>query len=260
MDTPRTVLCPRRNPLARLRLFLFHHAGGSSASFYNWHALFPGDWEVNLVDHPGRGRTIRLPLLDDLESVLDCFAADLRPLFDRPFAFFGHSMGAMVCFELAKRLLKDGAPAPCWIGVSGKSPDYLHQPTASPRHLLDDDALIEEIRRLGGTPDSLLASRDYLELLLPIARADFRLVETWSPPQACEPLPVPLSAFGGLADESAPPDTLDAWRRCTVTSLGLHTFDGGHFYLFENRDAVAARIRSDVGRALHGREAAELML
>ncbi|NKY14741.1 thioesterase II family protein [Streptomyces somaliensis] len=232
--------CPRPVPGAALRLFLFHHAGGSHLLYRDWVAHFPADWEIHLPDAPGRGRLADLPACADAERLVDFFLDGIVPVTDRPFAFFGHSMGGLVAYELTNRLAAEGLPLPVWLGLSARGAPRQPGP-ADTRHRLPDADLRRHLVRMGGTPPEVLDDPDVWQLFEPMIRNDLRLVETWSPRPRTPPLTVPLSVFGGTDDVVVPPERLAAWERHAERFLGLHLLDGDHFYL-RGRSAEMARL------------------
>jgi medium-chain acyl-[acyl-carrier-protein] hydrolase len=156
-------------------------------------------------------------------------APALLPFMDRPFAFYGHSMGALIGYELARRLREEGRPGPSHLFVSGCRAPQLED-TRDPTYDLPDAEFIEELRRLGGTPAEVLDNAELLHLMLPLLRADFTLVQTYryaeGPPLVC-----PLTAVGGLEDEEVTPEHLAPWRELTSGASSLHMLPGDHFFL-----------------------------
>lgn len=250
--THGAVTCPRPVPGAALRLFLFHHAGGSHLLYRDWEHEFPADWEVCVLDAPGRGRLSDTPLIDNSDELVAFFARELQPWTDRPFAFFGHSMGSLVAYELTRRLAAEGRSLPVWLGVSacGTSPRPARGTTTpAARHLLTDGELREWLRSVGGTPDAVLNDDATWRHFGPMFRNDFALVDTWRPAADAPPLRTPVSAFGGDADPVVGRERLVAWAGRTERFLGLNMFDGGHFYLAHHRRPVARRITAAVAAA-----------
>ncbi|MGW7609142.1 thioesterase II family protein [Streptomyces sp. NPDC054766] len=231
-----------------LRLFVFHHSGGSHLVYRDWPACFPG-WDVQIPDAPGRGPRDRRPALTHAGALFDHFLHELDSLLTGPYAFFGHSMGGMVAYELTRRLLDMGRTPPVWLGVSARG--TLH-PDGDPvrRHLLSDTQLRRELAAMDGTPSSVLDHDELWDLFAPTIRADLRMSETWRTEPLTAPLPVPLSVFGGTRDHVAPPHRLDGWADASEHFLGRHLFDGGHFYFQDRLPEVAGRIQDDVRRAL----------
>lgn len=217
------------NPRARLRLFCFPYAGGGSHIFRQWPAGLPADVELCAVQLPGRGRRVRETPFKSMQPLVETLAEVLPPFFDRPFAFFGHSMGASIGFELARRLRRAGAEGPAHLLVSGRQPPQAPY-TDRGTYLLSDAELIEELRQLNGTPAEVLEHAEMMQLLLPLMRADLELIQTYiSEPEP--PLSCPISAFGGLRDEEADRDALQQWAEQTTAEFSLQMFPGDHFFL-----------------------------
>ncbi|MFF1767816.1 thioesterase domain-containing protein [Streptomyces sp. NPDC058249] len=239
---------PPTSPLIRprpvsdpaVRLFLLHHAGGSHLLYRGWAEHFPEDWELCFLEAPGRGTLQALPLIDDCDRLVDYFHAAIAPLLDRPFGFFGHSMGALIAYQLTRRLLRQGEPLPTWLGVSAYGAPR-GDADSSP-HLMADDELRAWLRSGDGSPPQLLDNDDVWRKFAPAFRSDFKLVDTWTPPRSPEPLPVPLTAFTGLHDNMIDENRLVAWRRLTTDFRGLERYDGGHFYLMDHQQRIAAAI------------------
>jgi medium-chain acyl-[acyl-carrier-protein] hydrolase len=234
-------------PDAAVRLFCFPSAGTGAATYRPWASLMPRHVEVCAVQLPGRENRLREPAFTSLTAMLEALRGALRPQIDRPFAFFGHSMGALVAFELARALQSDRAAAPAHLLLSGRRPPHIPEAEA-PLHALPDDEFIASInRRYGGIPDEILRERDLLALLLPGLRADMTLIET----HRFEPgalLDCPLTAFGGSADTRAAREQLDQWRLHTRGPARVRMFDGGHFYLHD--DIRRRALIDDVALAL----------
>ncbi|MEV0323684.1 thioesterase II family protein [Streptomyces sp. NPDC050658] len=232
-----------------LRLFVFHHAGGSHVPYRQWPELLPAQWDVRLLDAPGRGRLGDLPQFDDAGRLADFFLRRLHDELEGPYAFFGHSMGALVAYEMTVRLAARGRALPLWLGLSARG---APGPAAAPgrhHHHLPDAELQAHLELLGGTPDEVFDDPGLWALYEPLIRGDMRLVETWQPNPRTPALPVPLSVFGGSEDTSVPPRRLAGWEQRTDRFLGLRVLDGGHFYFLEDPRPLLERIRQDVARA-----------
>jgi medium-chain acyl-[acyl-carrier-protein] hydrolase len=217
---------------AGLRLICLPYAGGSAAVFRPWAEALAPLAEVCAAQLPGRGSRLSEPPLTELSDIVEALAEALRPCWQRPFAFFGHSMGALIAFELARRLRSEGAPQPQHLFVSGRRAPQT--PGAEPStYGLPDPEFIEHLRGLGGTPAELLANPELMQLMLPVLRADFAVCQTYAyrdePPLQC-----PVSVFGGLAD-SAEREKLEGWRAQTRVAFSLHMLPGDHFFLNSSR-------------------------
>ncbi|MFF1448632.1 thioesterase II family protein [Streptomyces sp. NPDC058274] len=245
----------RPRPVARpaMRLFLFHHAGGSARFYADWATSddFPDDWEICLLDAPGRGQAADAPPARTLGELADFCRQGLLPWLDRPYAFFGHSMGALAAYETAHRLAEHGEPGPRWLGVSACAAPTRTAAQPGDRHLLDDDALRTWARRAGGTPPEILEHPTVWRMFAGLLRSDLHLVDTWranpapNPPRP--PLRTPLTAFGGTADPTTPPAHLTAWHPTTRHWQGLHLYPGGHFYLQQHRPEVTRAVIEGCG-------------
>lgn len=222
------LICPKPNPDAQIRLFCFPYAGGSANIFRRWSNHLPNTIEVCAVELPGRGMRIKLPPFTQLEPLITELASVLKPKLDKPFAFFGHSMGGLVSFELALLLRKKYGINPNHLFVSAHRAPQLVDPKP-PIHNLPEAEFIAELRRLNGTPQTLLENEELMQLFLPILRADFAVLETYVYTQQA-PLNIPITAFGGLEDQEVSRDQIQAWQEQTSASFALHMFPGDHFF------------------------------
>jgi len=220
-----------RNPgrKTRLRLFCFPYAGAGALIFRTWSDSLPADVEVCPVQLPGRGTRVTERPFTRLSPLVEALAQALAPFLDRPFAFFGHSLGALVSFELARQIRRQYGVHPVRLFVSaGGAPQIPHR--VPPIHTLPDKEFIVELRRLNGTPSELLDHEELMGIMLPLLRADFAVYETYvystEPPLNC-----PISAFGGLRDHRVNDSDLEAWRAQTNVSFSLQMFPGDHFFL-----------------------------
>ncbi|MDP2996512.1 MAG: alpha/beta fold hydrolase [Bryobacterales bacterium] len=212
-----------------VRLFCFPHAGGGAAAFARWQSALPSRFGVCPVRFPGRESRVAEAPFEDMAALVDALARVIQPLADRPFVFFGHSMGAAVAFELARQLRRDGRPLPLGLIVSGaRAPQYRAgwTPPASP----SDQEFRAQLRRLEGVPPEVLDNDGLMRVLLPVLRADTALYRNYV--YSVEPpLDLPLRAYGGAADPNVRQEHVEAWSCQTTRSFAARIFDGGHFYL-----------------------------
>ncbi len=215
-------------PRAMSRLFLLPYAGGSCLAYRDWEPLVGADIEVCPVELPGHGTRIGEPLHHDMGALVDDLVEATASLRDLPFAIFGHSMGALVGFELARELRRRGEAGPTNLFVSacpapqtGSSRPSLHQAS--------DDALREQLREFNGTPPEVLANEELMQMALPIVRADITMLETYQFDQD-DPLELSLVVLGGRDDATVDPNTLLGWRE-VASRCRTELFPGGHFYL-----------------------------
>lgn len=232
----QNFLRPRPVAAPRLRLFCFPYAGGSATVYHQWPAALPADIELVAVQYPGRATRMREAPCTRLQALLDDIEAGILPQLDRPYAFFGHSMGATVAHELARRLLAANRPLPKHLFLSGRSAPQL-APCKAPIHALPHAEFIAAMRELNGTPAEILEHRELMEMLAPIIRADFEVLETWQY-EPTAPSAIPVSVFGGIADAAVPLENLDAWASCTTARFKRHMFPGDHFFLQQHYPAM----------------------
>jgi medium-chain acyl-[acyl-carrier-protein] hydrolase len=238
-------------PHAAATLFCFSHAGGTASNFRLWPAGLPPWLEVWAVQLPGHGGRWREASIPTIPALVDAFIPVLLPRLQRPFAFFGHSMGAVLAYEVARALWEREAIVPRHLFVSGRRPPHMPGSETNLHTLADDDLIREIDRRYGGVPGELLHSTDLLELLLPALRADITALETFQPGKRTA-LPCPISAFGGAQDPLVPRNHLEAWRDQTEGPFRVRVFSGGHFYLDSQHDALFADLSATLAPLLHG--------
>jgi medium-chain acyl-[acyl-carrier-protein] hydrolase len=218
----------RPNLRARVRLFCFPYAGGSEVTFRTWQQNVPETIEVLPIQLPGRGTRMKEAPLTRLAPLLQVLTHSLRPEMELPFAFFGHSMGGLIAFELARQLRREGGPLPAHLFISAKCcPRQVDEPNT---HEIPDKELIQILRRYEGTPREVLENDELMQLLLPVIRADMELCNTYvydpEPPLSC-----PITAFGGLKDHVSSRLCLEGWGNYTTGRFTLRMFPAGHFFL-----------------------------
>ncbi|WP_190816253.1 thioesterase II family protein [Saccharopolyspora pogona] len=221
-----------------VRLVCFAHAGGGPSAFRTWHEGLPADVDVLAVRYPGRQDRLTEAPFERMDSMADEVTEALLPLNDVPIALFGHSMGSWVAYEVAQRWERQGLPLR-GLFVSGQPSPLRERPRAL--HLLDDDGLVQEVRRLGGDEDRLLEDPELRSLLLPPIRADFTLSETYRP-QPTGRLRTLVSAYAGVDDAEAAEPDLMTWAEVTSGGFGHRILPGGHFYLVEHEAALLQEI------------------
>lgn len=245
---PGWTVLASRNPSARLRLFCFPYAGGGASIYAQWHRLLPPDVEVVAVQPPGReNRLMETPYADLLELAAKMHT-ELLPHFDRPFAFYGHSNGALMAFEVARALRRAGQRLPLRLLVGGRPAPHL-PPREVPIHALPHDEFLAELRKLAGTPEEILQNAEIMELMMPLLRADFSLGETYRHlPEP--PLPVPITAFGGVLDEEVSEEEVRGWGEHTSAKFRQVMLPGNHFFIHGNREQLLREITAELRGAL----------
>lgn len=241
--------CLRTNPQARIRLFCFPYSGSGASIFFNWADGLPTTVEVWTAQLPGRGSRLSEPAFTELTSLVHTMAPRLLPFLDRPFGLFGHSMGALVGFELARHLRQTGGPKPIHLFLSGRSAPQL-PPEEAPIYNLPETAFVEKLRQMNGMAPEILASTELMQLLLPILRADFSVCETYlyrpEPPVDCS-----ISAYGGVQDHDVSTDRLERWREQTIAAFSLHMFPGNHFFINTARQLVLKTMAREIDHLMN---------
>ncbi len=236
-------------PAPALRLFCFPYAGGGASIYRNWSAALSPAVETLAVQLPGREERIAEPLFTDLGDLAAALQKALAPWLTPPFAFFGHSMGAKIAFELAWRLREAGATPPRALIVSGSRPPHRIEPRR--RHDLPDDIFIQELGELSGTPAAILENADFMSMFTPILRADFAVDETYYRDETHR-LDIPLVAFGGEEDHESGPGEIQAWSRHCGDSFQTRFFPGDHFFLKSEEPQVLRAVAEALARTTGG--------
>lgn len=236
----------------RLRLYCFSYAGGSAAGFAKWQAALGPEVEVCAVELPGHGMRRSEAPMTSLQQVVESVAQVIARQGPLPFAFFGHSLGGLLAFETARYCMRHGLALPRHLFASGCSAPQHRSPSRN-LHLLEDDALIEQLRDYNGTPAELLAHRELMALVLPLLRADFGLVENYAY-RPSPRLPLPITVLAGTTDEHAKTEQVEGWRKETGASCQIEWFDGDHFFIQSHLDGVLACVAQalDMLPALNG--------
>jgi len=236
------------SPGAALKLFCFPYAGGGAQVFAGWKRLLRPLVDVQPVYLPGRGPRMRELLETDLVALARAAAQGLADETREPYALFGHSLGALLAFEVALALREAGHPLPRRLIVSASCPPDRIEPHPTTR-FLPDSQLVELLHDLDGTPPEALASEELMRLVLPVLRADLTAYRDyrWMPRA---PLDCPVSAFAGTEDRRAPPAGVAEWRRHTTDEFALHRLPGGHFFIRAHWAALIERVHGDLRRDL----------
>lgn len=231
------------SPEAKARLVCLPHAGGSATFYFPVAKALAPDVEVLAVQYPGRQDRRHEPFLTSIGALADRVADLLRDKTDRPLALFGHSMGAMVAYETARRLERDGVPV-AGLFVSGRrAPSRVRDESV---HTRTDAGVLEELRKLSGTELDLLGDDDVVRMILPVVRNDYRAVETYRDTPG-EPLATPIVAFTGSADPMATLDEVASWAGHTTGGFELVELSGGHFFLTRHQDVILGRLAAELG-------------
>ncbi|MEU9027351.1 alpha/beta fold hydrolase [Streptomyces sp. NPDC048383] len=224
-----------------IRLVCLPHAGGSASFYFPMSQALAPAVDVLSVQYPGRQDRRHEPGITDIGVYADALTSALLPWLDRPVALFGHSMGAVLAFEVTRRLERDHGINPVRIFASGRrSPSSFRQETV---HLRDDDGIVAEMRELSGTNSAILGDEEILRMVLPAIRSDYTAIENYRADPR-ETVNAPITVLTGESDPRTSAEEADAWEGHTSAEFDIHRFPGGHFYL-AGQQARILKIVSD---------------
>ncbi|MEU7046138.1 alpha/beta fold hydrolase [Streptomyces varsoviensis] len=226
---------------SHVHLVCFPFAGGSAGYFHSLAKSLEPDVSVLGVQYPGRQDRRHEPLIEDIGRLADEICEALLPWETQPLAFFGHSMGAVVAFEVARRFERDDRRAPLALFASGRRAPSCHRDEDS--HTADDESLVAHLRSLGGTDPALLDDDEMRRVILPVIRGDYRAVETYRAPTAETVLNVPIMAITGDRDPSVSLEEASAWRGHAAGPFEIKVLTGGHFFIHEHVAEIAGCVR-----------------
>jgi surfactin synthase thioesterase subunit len=227
-----------------LRLLCWPYAGAGASIFRSWAANLPGWIDVLPLHLPGREERFREAPFQRIEPLIEELARSLEAHIRLPFAFFGHSMGALIAFEMARKLRSESLPHPVHLFVSGARPPH-EVCVDKPMHTEPDQILLERLLPMNGIPEEVLRNPELRDLVLPTLRADVELCETYIYAEQ-EPLSCPITAFGGCEDKFVPPKHLEGWEAHTRSRFRVRSFFGGHFYLNLGRQELLREISEEL--------------
>ncbi|MCP4370685.1 MAG: thioesterase [Deltaproteobacteria bacterium] len=232
------------------QLIFFPFAG---ASFYSFNPLInsiPEDRiNVRVLELPGRGKRIKEPLISDVETMAQDFFVLIKDTLSIPFAFFGHSLGAVLAYEVILKLIDSGADLPCRLFVSGRGGPRV--PPRNPRIAnLPKNEFFEELKIFDGTPAQMFEEKDLMDFLEPMLRADFAAAGSYAPEQIRR-IPLPVTAFNGEGDTVSREDAL-AWQDVTDIPLTLKEFHGNHFFIFDHGEKLWSAMSTALKLSLDG--------
>lgn len=245
-DRDNTWILPLRSKGEKVRLICFPYAGGGPCIFQKWSAWLAAHVGLYSVNLPGRGTRLQEAPVSRLQPIVNALLNDLHRLRDMPFVFFGHSMGALLAFETARALRLHGIGGPCLLVASGCRPPRMAEQREKTHHL-SDEAFLQKLSELGGTPNEVLQSSELMALLMPALRADFSVIDSYQY-EPSFPLDYPITVVSGAQDDLAHGSMMADWRTQTSSVLSLHELQGGHFFIHTAEAELQRIITRDIDR------------
>ncbi len=229
----------------RLRLFCLPYAGGGAAAYAQWVNRLPRDVEVCRVQLPGRENRLREAPFTSITPLVETVAEAIRPYLDRPFAIFGHSLGALTSFELVRQVRRRFDLSPAQLFVSARWAPHLPDPEPLIYQLPDAEFIATLRRRYNNIPDAVADDPELMEIFLPLLRADVTMLDTYAY-TADQPFDCPITAYGGSDDRRVTRAGLEAWRAHTRQAFSVKVFPGEHFYLQGARDQLLQALSQEL--------------
>ena len=247
-DQDGWIVALRPRARAAARLFCFPYAGGHAQLFRTWARVLPDNIDVCAIQLPGRMERIREPPLSRMSEIISGLAPRLVGAFDLPVVFFGHSLGALISFEVARWLQTHRSLVPAHLVVSGRRAPHMPAESIDPC-IGQDDRLLEELRALRGTPAEALNDAELMGVLLPMIRADFAVAASYrhvaGPTLSC-----PLTAFGGNSDPETHGERLTQWSAQTSGNFRTRVYQGDHWFLHTDERRVIEDVGGTVSRII----------
>lgn len=242
------ITIPQPKPRAKVHLYCFPYSGASASMYYGWPDILPASIEVRPVQLPGRGSRVAEAPISNLMELVDKVEEALLPSLDKPFALFGHSMGALLSFELTRRLKRSYGIQPVYLFVSGHGAPHIPDST-EPIYNLPDEEFLDRLRMLNGTPEEVLQDPELRDLLIPVLRADFSASETYLYKENLT-LDCPICACGGLGDKFVTRESLNAWQVQTNGNFSLRLFPGDHFFLNNEKMYLLQAVAQELNKVI----------
>lgn len=236
----------KQRPAGKLRLFCFPYAGGGAGIYRTWAHLLPSYIDVFAAQLPGRETRTREQPFTRMAHLIEAITPVIHTLADQPFAFFGHSMGTMIAWELACEMKRRYGREPVHLFVAGRRAPHVPE-TSPPIHNLPEPQFMDELIRYNGLPEEVMEHVELMEFKEPLLRADFELCETYS----CQPdfrLSCPITAFGGLEDPDETRELLEPWRELTTRFCKVHMLPGDHFFLKTSEQRLIQMLSEELRR------------
>lgn len=246
--TSSWLTCAQPNPQAKMRLFCFPYAGGSAQLYHKWAARLPATVEVCPIQLPGRGNRMKDAPFTQLMPMVKAVSTAILPYLQKPFCFFGYSMGAMIGFELTRLLKAEYGLQPLHLFVAGRTAPQIANTKPHTYHLPDGEFL-DSLKDLNGTPRELLANAELMQLMIPLLRADFEVCQTYSYVPGPR-LDCPMTVYGGTQDEHVSLEDYEAWKEQTTGPFKLTMFDGDHFFIHSHQHQLLETLADELDQVI----------
>ena len=237
------------NNYAVTRLFCFPPAGGSASYFRTWKNKLTTKSNLFAIQLPGREKRTSESFFMNIEEIVDSIHKDILIYLDKPYVFFGHSLGALISFEVVRRLAYNKLPQPKFLILSGRAAPHLKLENIDKISCLKDESFINKIDSFGGIPQELKANKDFLELILPRLRADFRIAETYNYQNAL-PIESDIIRLCGEQDKYVVKSNIDEWGKHTTGKLFKYMFPGGHFFINSFSSDIVNIVNEALGKSV----------
>ena len=238
----------RNNTKAKIRLFCFPYSGASATIYFSWLNEFPELIEICPIQFPGRGNRVSERLKTSIHDLVEDAVESFEGFLDKPYAFFGHSLGALFSFELTRKLREAGYLLPLHLFMSGHGAPHL--PDTNPRiHDLPHEEFIQKLHELNGMTKDVLENKELMEMVEPVIRADFKMCESYIYHEQ-EPFHLPISAYGGIEDPFVSKQELESWQKHSDQRVVLRLFPGDHFYLNSSKFLLINSLAREMSKYL----------
>ncbi len=228
--------------LERIKLFCLPYAGGSAMIYKSWKRYLDSRIDLRPVELAGRGLRFKEPLYSNAEEAVNDLCNNIiEQLDEEPFAFFGHSMGTILTYELVQKVIAQTKKVPLHVFFSGRYPPFVDVKNEK-IHMLPDKEFLAELKHLGGMDNEVLENKEILELFLPILRSDYKLVDTYRHNGSIAKFNCDITVLNGNSDKYIEGKEVNRWRECTINNCWFYEFDDGHFFINKYKEEVAAVI------------------
>jgi surfactin synthase thioesterase subunit len=224
--------------MRKIKLICIPYAGGSAQVYKNWNKYLDSTIEIIPIELAGRGKRFLELRYENMEKAVDDVYKMVKPLIQNTeYAVFGHSMGSILTYELLHRIKNDNLCKPMHAFFSGTNPPYAKKITSN-IHDAPLDIFVNEIEKLGGTPKTILENKDFLDVFIPILRADYKIIETYNCMNQNSKFDFDISVLNGNKDRDIEDKNLQLWQTCTLGTCRNYKFEGGHFFIQERTEEV----------------------